>query len=65
MARNTFGGTALDYVGSEEVGPSMVGATVWMELFLRWPLEAVIVLLAMGGWWDYMRRRAKLRPPDY
>jgi len=43
----------------------LVGAAVWMELFLRWPLESVILLLALGGWWDYMRRRAKLRPPPY
>jgi hypothetical protein len=43
----------------------VVGAAVWMELFLRWPLEAVIVLLALGGWWDYVRRRAKLKPPDW
>jgi hypothetical protein len=43
----------------------LVGAAVWMELFLRWPLEAVILLLALGGWWDYFRRRAKLKPPSY
>jgi hypothetical protein len=36
-----------------------------MELFLRWPLEAVILLLALCGWWDYQRRRAKLRPPSF
>ena len=43
----------------------VVGAVVWMELFLRWPLESVVLLLALGGWWDYMRRRAKLKPPSY
>jgi hypothetical protein len=42
----------------------VVGAAVWVELFLRWPLEAVVLLLAVGGWWDYMRRRGKLKPPS-
>ena len=41
----------------------LVGAVAWLELFIRWPLESVILLLAAGAWWDYMRRRAKLRPP--
>jgi hypothetical protein len=40
-----------------------VGAALWLEMFLWRPLEAVILLLAIFGWWDYMRRRAKLRPP--
>jgi hypothetical protein len=41
----------------------LVGAGVWLELFLRWPLESVVLLVAIGGWWDYQRRRAKLKPP--
>lgn len=41
----------------------VVGAVVWLELFVRWPLESVVLLAAVGGWWDYQRRRAKLRPP--
>jgi hypothetical protein len=42
----------------------LVGAGVWLELFLRWPLESVVLLVAIGGWWDYQRRRAKLKPPS-
>jgi hypothetical protein len=42
----------------------LVGAAVWVELFLRWHLESVVLLMAGAGWWDYMRRRRKLRPPD-
>jgi Mn2+/Fe2+ NRAMP family transporter len=38
------------------------GAALWLELFLRWPLEAVVALAAVGGWWDYQRRRSKLKP---
>jgi hypothetical protein len=41
----------------------VVGGAVWLEAFLRWPLESVIVLIAAGGWWDYQRRRSKLKPP--
>lgn len=41
----------------------VAGAVVWLELFLRWPLESVVLLAAVGGWWDYQRRRAKLKPP--
>jgi hypothetical protein len=41
----------------------VVGTAVWLESFLRWPLESVLVLLAIGGWWDYQRRRSKLKPP--
>jgi len=44
---------------------AVVGAAVWIELVFHWPLEAVVLLLALGGWWDYMRRRAKLKPPSY
>ena len=40
----------------------VVGAAVWLELFLRYPLYAVVLLAAIGGWWDYMRRRSKLKP---
>jgi hypothetical protein len=43
----------------------VVGAVVWLELFLRWQLESVVLLLAILGWWDYQRRRAKLKPPSY
>jgi hypothetical protein len=39
------------------------GAVLWLELFLGWPVESVILLAAVGGWWDYQRRRAKLKPP--
>ena len=42
----------------------LLGAVVWLELFLRWPLEAIVLLVAIGGWWDYQRRRAKLHPPS-
>jgi hypothetical protein len=45
------------------VAACLVGAWVWFELFLRWPLESVVLLVAVGGWWDYQRRRAKLKPP--
>lgn len=38
------------------------GAAVWLELFLRYPLYSVVLLAAIGGWWDYMRRRSKLKP---
>ena len=38
------------------------GAAVWLVLFLQWPLEAIVVLVAVGGWWDYQRRRSKLKP---
>ena len=41
----------------------LVGAAVWLELFLRWPLESMVLLLAGGGCWDYLRRRRKLNPP--
>jgi hypothetical protein len=41
----------------------LAGAMAWLELFLRWPLESVVLLAAVGGWWDYQRRRAKLKPP--
>jgi hypothetical protein len=41
----------------------VVGAAAWLELFLRWPVESVVLLVAVGGWWDYQRRRAKLKPP--
>ena len=44
-------------------GIVLPGTVVWLELFLRWPLEAIVLLVAIGGWWDYMRRRAKLHPP--
>ena len=40
----------------------LVGVAVWLELFLRYPLYSVILLAAVGGWWDYMRRRSKLKP---
>lgn len=40
----------------------VAGAAVWFELFLRYPLYAVVLLAAIGGWWDYMRRRSKLKP---
>jgi len=39
-------------------------AVVWLEAFLRYPVDAVIALMAVAGWWDYMRRRQKLKPPD-
>lgn len=42
----------------------VLGALVWLEFFLQWPLEAVVLLMAFLGWGDYMRRRAKLNPPD-
>ena len=32
-----------------------VGAAVWLELFLRYPLYSVVLLAVIGGWWDYMR----------
>ena len=41
----------------------LVGAVVWLLLFLEWPVESVVLLAAVGGWWDYQRRRAKLKPP--
>ena len=40
----------------------IAGAAVWLELFLRYPLYSIILLAAIGGWWDYMRRRSKLKP---
>jgi hypothetical protein len=40
----------------------IVGGAVWLELFLRYPLYSVVLLAAIGGWWDYMRRRSKLKP---
>ena len=45
-------------------GIVLAGAAVWLELFLRWQLESILLLIAIGGWWDYMRRRAKLHPPS-
>jgi hypothetical protein len=44
---------------------AVVGAAVWLQLFLLWPLESVVLLVALMGWWDYQRRRAKLKPPPY
>jgi hypothetical protein len=44
------------------VAAVLIGAAVWVEVFLRYPLYAVILLAAVGGWWDYMRRRSKLKP---
>jgi hypothetical protein len=41
---------------------AIAGAAVWLEFFLRYPLYAVVLLAAIGGWWDYMRRRSKLKP---
>jgi hypothetical protein len=41
---------------------AVIGGLVWLELFLRYPLYSVILLAAIGGWWDYMRRRSKLKP---
>jgi hypothetical protein len=41
-----------------------LAAVVWLEIFLRYQVEAVILLVAIGGWWDYMRRRQKLKPPE-
>ena len=43
----------------------LLGAAVWLELFLSWPIGSVVLLVAVGGWWDYQRRRAKLKPPSY
>jgi hypothetical protein len=43
----------------------IAGALVWLELFLQAPLYAVVLLLALLGWGDYMRRRAKLKPPRF
>lgn len=43
----------------------LLGTLGWLELFLRWPMESVVLLVAIGGWWDYQRRRAKLKPPSY
>ena len=40
----------------------IAGAAIWFEAFLRYPLYSVVVLAAIGGWWDYMRRRSKLKP---
>jgi hypothetical protein len=40
----------------------IVGGAAWLELFVRDPLYAVILLAAVGGWWDYQRRRSKLKP---
>jgi hypothetical protein len=40
----------------------LAGGAVWLELFLRYPLYSVILLAAVAGWWDYMRRRSKLKP---
>lgn len=42
----------------------LVGVLVWLDVFIQWPLEGVVLLLAFLGWSDYMRRRAKLKPPD-
>lgn len=42
----------------------IVGILLWLELFLLRPLESVVLLLALLGWGDYLRRRAKLKPPD-
>ena len=42
----------------------LVGSLVWLELFTHWPLESVLLLLAIAGWWDYQRRRGKLTPRD-
>jgi hypothetical protein len=38
------------------------GTAAWLELFLRYPLYSVILLAAIAGWWDYIRRRSKLKP---
>jgi hypothetical protein len=43
----------------------VLATAVWLEVFLQWPLEAVILLVAVGGWWDYQRRRSRLKPPPY
>jgi hypothetical protein len=43
---------------------AIVGILMWLELFLLWPLQAVVLLLALLGWGDYLRRRARLKPPD-
>jgi hypothetical protein len=40
----------------------IAAAAVWLELFIRYPLYSVVLLVAVGGWWDYMRRRSKLKP---
>ena len=44
------------------VAAVVMGGAVWLELFLRYPLYSIILLAAIGGWWDYMRRRSKLKP---
>jgi hypothetical protein len=45
------------------VNAVLLGAVVWLQLFAEWPVESVVLLAAVGGWWDYQRRRAKLKPP--
>ena len=43
---------------------AIAGILMWLELFLLWPLQSVVLLLALLGWGDYLRRRARLKPPD-
>lgn len=42
----------------------LLGAVVWLEVFVRSPLASIVLLVAAAGVWDYLRRRARLRPPD-
>ena len=41
----------------------LLGGVVWGEIFLQYPVQAVVLLAVGGGLWDYMRRRGKLKPP--
>jgi len=43
------------------VAAVVIGGAVWLELFLQYPVYSIVALAAIGGWWDYMRRRAKLK----
>ena len=52
----------LDRVNWSVVLTGIVGTAVWVELFLRNPRYLVVLLAAIGGWWDHMRARSKLKP---
>lgn len=42
----------------------LLGAVVWLEVFVLSPVASMVLLAAAAGWADYLRRRARLRPPD-
>jgi hypothetical protein len=45
------------------VAIGVLGAVVWLEVFIVSPVASVLLIVAAAGWWDYQRRRARLRPP--